>query len=195
MGDSMFGGTSTDTQMGNVADPPATLTPPTDMSSLPVTEQPSGAPATPTTPTADGTDSDAVSPAVTPSYGGDEQPAADLTATPADNGSTSGTTVEPSLPATTSSTPPAGTDDLLDIKRQALQQLSPLLQHLDQTPEERFRTTMMMIQASDDSSLIKTAYDAAQQITDEKARAQALLDVVNETNYFTQHEASDNTQP
>lgn len=77
-------------------------------------------------------------------------------------------------------------DDLLSIKQGALQQLSPLVGHLDQTPEEKFRTTMMMIQASDDQSLIKTAYEAAQKIGDDKARAQALLDVINEINYFTQ---------
>jgi hypothetical protein len=44
---------------------------------------------------------------------------------------------------------------------------------------------MMMIQSTDDQTLIKDAYEAAQQITDEKARAQALLDVINEINYFT----------
>src|SRR5687768_17006228 len=38
-------------------------------------------------------------------------------------------------------------DDLLDIKQSALKDLTPLVDHLDQTPEERFRTTMMMIQA------------------------------------------------
>jgi hypothetical protein len=43
-----------------------------------------------------------------------------------------------------------------------------------------------MIQASDDQSLIKTAYDAAKQIKDDKVRAQALLDIINEINYFTQ---------
>lgn len=80
-----------------------------------------------------------------------------------------------------------GDNSLLDLKQQALQQLSPLVDQLDQTPEEKFRTTMMMIQASDDQSLLKTAYDAAQAITDEKERAQALLDVINEINYFTQH--------
>lgn len=32
-----------------------------------------------------------------------------------------------------------------------------------------------MIQASDDQSLIQQAYDAAQQIQDEKIKAQALL--------------------
>jgi hypothetical protein len=81
-------------------------------------------------------------------------------------------------------------DDLIDIKQQALSQLSPLLGHLDQTPEEKFRTTMMMIQASDDQSMIKSAYEAAQAITDEKTRAQALLDIINEINYFTQHHES-----
>lgn len=77
-------------------------------------------------------------------------------------------------------------NDLINIKQQALTQLSPLVGHLDQTPEEKFRTTMMMIQASDDASMIKAAYEAAQSIGDEKARAQALLDIVNEINYFTQ---------
>lgn len=78
-------------------------------------------------------------------------------------------------------------DDLLAIKQDALQALSPLVSHLEQSPEEKFRTTMMMIQAADNQALIKDAYEAAQQITDDKARAQALLDVVNEINYFTQH--------
>lgn len=81
----------------------------------------------------------------------------------------------------------AVTNDLLDIKQQALGQLSPLVGHLEQSPEERFRTTMMMIQANDNQALIKDAYEAARQIPDEKAKAQALLDVVNEINYFTQN--------
>lgn len=76
--------------------------------------------------------------------------------------------------------------DLADIKQRALSQLAPLVSHLDQSPEERFRTTMMMIQASDDQNLVKDAYAAAQSIPDEKTRAQALLDIVNEINYFTQ---------
>lgn len=80
--------------------------------------------------------------------------------------------------------------DLLDIKQQALTQLSPLVGHLDQSPEEKFKTTMMMIQASDNQALIPEAYTAAQAITDEKAKAQALLDIVNEINYFTQHQQS-----
>ena len=90
-------------------------------------------------------------------------------------------------PANTGSIGAAVPDDLLAIKQDALQQLTPLVGHLEQTPEEKFRTTMMMIQAADDHSLVKAAYEAAKEIPDEKIRAQALLDVVNEINYFTQH--------
>ncbi len=95
------------------------------------------------------------------------------------------TTIAPTAPAAAVSG--ADSDSLLTIKQQALQQLSPLVGHLDQTPEEKFRTTMMLIQAADNDKLIPQAYEAAQAITDEKVRAQALLDVVNEINYFTQH--------
>jgi hypothetical protein len=77
--------------------------------------------------------------------------------------------------------------DLLAIKQDALNALSPLVGNLEQSPEEKFRTTMMLIQASDDRSLVRVAYEAAQAIEDEKSRAQALLDVINEINYFTSH--------
>jgi hypothetical protein len=75
--------------------------------------------------------------------------------------------------------------DLVVVKTKALNELFPLIDKLDQTPDERFRTLMMMIQASDNQHLVEAAYEAAHSISDEKARAQALLDVVNEINYFT----------
>lgn len=99
------------------------------------------------------------------------------------------TTATPSpiiSPVTVSPGGAPANNDLLDIKQQALQHLSPLVGKLEQSPEEKFRTTMMMIQASDDQNLVKDAYEAAKLIPDEKARAQALLDVINEINYFTQ---------
>lgn len=121
-----------------------------------------------------------------------QHPGAPLDSTPATG------TPAVAAPATPTPSPVVPTDavnstqdynasDLLQIKQQALTQLSPLLGHLEQSPEERFRTTMMMIQASDDQSLISSAYSAAKSISDEKTRAQALLDVVNEINYFTQN--------
>lgn len=95
-------------------------------------------------------------------------------------------TTKPSTPASSN----AADDGLLGLKQQALTQLSPLLNHLDQTPEERFRTTMMLIQSTDNQALLKDAYEAANSISDDKVRAQALLDVVNEINYFTQPKAN-----
>jgi hypothetical protein len=97
-------------------------------------------------------------------------------------------TASPS-PSVTSDLPTAtstNADALLDLKQQAITQLSPLVSHLDQTPEEKFRTTMMLIQSTDNSALLQEAYTSAQAIPDEKVRAQALLDIVNEINYFTQ---------
>lgn len=99
-------------------------------------------------------------------------------------------TAPPADPNDMGSSSSNGSDDLISLKQQALQHLSPLVSHLNQTPEEKFRTTMMMIQASDDQSLLKAAFEAAQAITDDKSRAQALLDIINEINYFTQHQAS-----
>ena len=92
-------------------------------------------------------------------------------------------------PAIVPPAPVGQTDDgstLMTLKQKALGELSPLVDKLDQRPQERFRTIMMLLQATDDSSLVDKAYEAAHAISEEKERAQALLDVVNEINYFTQ---------
>lgn len=99
-------------------------------------------------------------------------------------------------PQVSESTLPSGTAnsaELLSIKQEALTSLSPLVHNLELESEEKFKTLMMLIQASDNHTLVKEAYEAAQAIPDEKVRAQALLDVVNEINYFTHEkdEASD----
>lgn len=77
-------------------------------------------------------------------------------------------------------------DQMASMKQEALAHLEPLSQHLDGTPEETFKTTMMMIQANDNHSLIQKALEAAKKIEDDKVRAQAMLDIVNEINYFCQ---------
>ena len=77
-------------------------------------------------------------------------------------------------------------DELLRIKQEAIQALAPMVGHLDQKPRDEFRTIMMMIQATDNAHLIPSAYAAAQKLMDEKERAQAFLDIINEINYFTQ---------
>lgn len=91
-------------------------------------------------------------------------------------------------PVSTPVAQPAPVDQakLADMKQQALSHLEPLADHLDGTPEETFKTTMMMIQANDNHTLLEKALNSAKEIEDDKARAQAMLDIVNEINYFSQ---------
>lgn len=76
-------------------------------------------------------------------------------------------------------------DSIEQIKISALQELRPLMQHIDLSPEEKFEKYLMMLRASDDPELIQPTYEAAQNISGEKLRAQALLDVINEINYLS----------
>lgn len=94
---------------------------------------------------------------------------------------------EKSLPAS----PAVDKDKLAGMKQQALDHLEPLVDHLDQTPEEEFKTTMMRIQANDNHTLLDRALSAAKNISDDKKRAQAMLDIINEINYFSQNSSDE----
>ena len=88
-------------------------------------------------------------------------------------------------PAPTVDPVPSGPSDELDsIKKNALDELQPLLKHVEQSPEERYETVMMMIRTNDDASLIGQAYEAAKEISDERDRANALLNIVSEIEYL-----------
>lgn len=81
------------------------------------------------------------------------------------------------------------TNDLLDLKHAALTELSPIIDVLDAKPEDKFRTLIELIQSTDNQSLLPSALAIAKTIEDKQVRAQALLTIVNETNYFTKHNA------
>ena len=85
----------------------------------------------------------------------------------------------------TKDTDDPATKELIEVRDKALDDLIPIIDKLDLPPEEKFRTIMMMIQSSDNQALVKAAYTAAHSIEDEAVRAQSLLDIINEVNYFT----------
>lgn len=94
-------------------------------------------------------------------------------------------------PATTQApTPPAPAlpGDLSSIKKAALDELRPIVDKLSLPAEEKFDALLLVIRSSDDQSLVKAAYDAAESITDEARKAQALLDIVKEIEYFSQQQ-------
>jgi hypothetical protein len=84
-------------------------------------------------------------------------------------------------PAPTSS---SNDSDLESVKKKALSELEPIIDELDLPAEEKFQTILMIIQSSDRKDLIEKAYEAADKIEDKKLRAQALLSVVKEIDYF-----------
>lgn len=91
--------------------------------------------------------------------------------------------ITPSAPVTP--LPAAPTGDLESIKNDALSELRPLVDKLNVSPQEKFDTYLLLIRSTDDTALISPAFAAARGITDEAAKAQALLDIVKEIDYLS----------
>lgn len=81
-------------------------------------------------------------------------------------------------------TPTIPESALDEIKNSALHDLRPLVDKLDLAPEDKFDTFLLLIRSSDDSSLIPEAYETARAIADDARRAQALLDIIREVDFF-----------
>jgi hypothetical protein len=90
---------------------------------------------------------------------------------------------EPSLPQPSET--PVAENDLESIKKDALGELRPLIGKVDLPAEEKFDTYLMLIRSTDDTSLIGPAHAAAQGIADEKRRAEALLEIIKEIDFFS----------
>lgn len=81
--------------------------------------------------------------------------------------------------------PQMASPELESIKKDALEQLRPLVDHLDLDPQEKFDTLLLIIRSTDDQSLVGAANEAAKAITDDTKRAEALLDVIKEIDFFS----------
>lgn len=75
--------------------------------------------------------------------------------------------------------------DLEEIKKDALSELRPLIDKLDVSPEEKFDTLLLIIRSTDDQSLLAATHEAAKAIPDDSRRAQALLDIIKEIDFFS----------
>lgn len=98
--------------------------------------------------------------------------------------------VAPEEPTAVVSTPEPVTtlstdNDLETVKKDALEELRPLVTKLDLPADEKFDTMLLIIRSTDDKSLVQPAHEIAKTITDEKKRAEALLDIIKEIDYFS----------
>ena len=72
-----------------------------------------------------------------------------------------------------------GDPDLARVKASALSDLRPILETVDIPVEKKFMIYKEIIDLTDDKACIELAYNAAKQIEDDKARAEALLYIVD----------------
>lgn len=93
--------------------------------------------------------------------------------------------VEP-VAAVDSATPTVkpGHEELEGIKKEALEELKPLVDKLNLPPEEKFDILLLIIRSTDDEELVNKAHSTATEIADETRKAQALLDIIKEVDYF-----------
>ncbi|HEY5695840.1 MAG TPA: hypothetical protein VIQ80_03325 [Candidatus Saccharimonadales bacterium] len=91
----------------------------------------------------------------------------------------------PAMPSMPSMPPMTPSGDLDSIKKDALNELRPLVDKLNVAPEEKFDTYLLLLRSTDDKGLIAPAHEAARNIADEARRAQALLDVIKEIDYLS----------
>lgn len=82
-------------------------------------------------------------------------------------------------------TPAPGGESLEAVKKEAIDELKPLVEKLNLPADEKFDLYLLLIRSTDDKSLIGPAHDTAKEITDETRRAQALLDIIKEIDYLT----------
>jgi hypothetical protein len=107
---------------------------------------------------------------------------------------TDDTAVAPELPELPTpdfiATPPpvasTGSGELDSVKLDAINELRPLVDKLNLSPEEKFDTYLLLIRSTDDKALVAPAHEAAKAIADETRRAQALLDIIKEIDFLSQ---------
>jgi hypothetical protein len=79
-----------------------------------------------------------------------------------------------------------GSSELDGVKLDAINELRPLVDKLNHSPEEKFDTYLLLIRSTDDKALVAPAHEAAKAIADEARRAQALLDIIKEIDFLSQ---------
>lgn len=86
----------------------------------------------------------------------------------------------PAMPAA-----PAAATGLDGVKLEAINELRPLVDKLNLSPEEKFDTYLLLIRSTDDKTLVAPAHEAAKMIADEARKAQALLDIIKEIDFLS----------
>lgn len=78
-------------------------------------------------------------------------------------------------------------NDLSNIKRRAIEALTPLLSNIQNTsPERKFDICLSAIRFTGNKGLAEPALEAALKIEEADAKAEALVELINEIDYLGQ---------
>lgn len=75
---------------------------------------------------------------------------------------------------------------IADIKQRALQELVPVIDSLEGDPERKYEILMTAARAASSGELLDKALDNALRIEDKTAKAEAIVDVLNEASFQEQ---------
>ena len=115
-----------------------------------------------------------------------DAPVPEPVAEPVAESTTEAVDERPAVPGVLTDTPvPSGHEELEHIKKEALEELKPLVDKLNLPPEEKFDILLLIIRSTDDEELVGKAHDTATEIVDDQRKAQALLDIIKEVDYFS----------
>lgn len=70
-----------------------------------------------------------------------------------------------------------------DIKQRALQELVPVIDSLEGDPERKYEILMTAARAASSGELLDKALDNALKIEDKSAKAEAIVDILNEASF------------
>jgi hypothetical protein len=79
----------------------------------------------------------------------------------------------------------ASISKLQDARNKAMKALVPIINNItDVEPERRFDISLKAMRFTEDSSLVDSVLDAALAIKNESAKAEALVELINEIDYL-----------
>ncbi|CAN5413911.1 hypothetical protein BH10PAT3_BH10PAT3_0130 [soil metagenome] len=114
---------------------------------------------------------------------GTDEPDSDVTSTGTSVPAPEATAPESSTASSTIGISGGGDlSNLSSLKQDALHELSPLIGHLDQSPDEKYETAKMVYEETKDQSVLTAIYEAAKNLPDDKAKAEAIYDVIKKIN-------------
>jgi hypothetical protein len=72
---------------------------------------------------------------------------------------------------------------LVELKTQIINELTPLMERTSVDPEQKFAILMLASRSNGDDTSLKVAYEAAKDIRDDNTKLEALMELLEEVDF------------